>query len=68
MEIHLYQPNNKGGNMSKTQATIKISPFTHEVLKGVKDFTGKPITRIIEDLVRAEYPAKYKKALTKESK
>ncbi|MEE9352560.1 MAG: hypothetical protein V3U78_09890 [Thiotrichaceae bacterium] len=47
--------------MSKMQATIKISPFTHEVLKGVKEFSGKPITRIIEDLVKKEYPAKYKK-------
>ena len=47
--------------MSKTQATIKISPFTHDVLKGIKEFTGKPITRIVEDLVRAEYPGKYKK-------
>tara|TARA_R110002167_G_scaffold256475_2_gene462859 strand:- start:1956 stop:2105 length:150 start_codon:yes stop_codon:yes gene_type:complete len=42
------------------QASIKISTFTHGVLKDVKAITGKSITRIIEDLVKAEYPAKYK--------
>lgn len=45
--------------MSK-QASIKISAFTHGVLKDVKELTGKSITRIVEDLVKAEYPAKYK--------
>lgn len=45
--------------MSK-QASIKISTFTHGVLKDVKGITGKSITRIVEDLVKAEYPAKYK--------
>ena len=49
----------KGNNMP--QASIKISTFTHGVLKEVKALTGKSITRIIEDLVKAEYPAKYKK-------
>ena len=43
------------------QASIKISTFTHGVLKDVKAITGKSITRIIEALVKAEYPAKYKK-------
>jgi hypothetical protein len=43
------------------QASIKISTFTHSVLKDVKELTGKSITRIVEDLVKAEYPAKYKK-------
>jgi len=45
----------------KDYTTIKIDTFTHKVLKDVKDLTGKSITRIVEDLVKAEYPAKYKK-------
>jgi len=52
----------------KDYTTIKIDTFTHKVLKDAKELTGVPVSRIIEDLVKAEYPAKYKKALTKESK
>jgi hypothetical protein len=40
--------------------TIKIDDFTLSVLKGVKDATGRPISRIIKDLVKAEFPNKYK--------
>jgi len=47
--------------MIKTQASIKIDTFTHQVLKDAKELTGKSITRIIQDLVRSEYPARYKK-------
>lgn len=52
--------NNKQRN-NMPQASIKISTFTHSVLKDVKELTGKSITRIVEDLVKAEYPAKFKK-------
>jgi len=40
--------------------TIKIDEFTLDVLKGVKYATGRPISRIVKDLVKAEYPNKYK--------
>ena len=45
----------------KDYITIKIDTFTHKVLKDAKALTGVPVSRIIEDLVKAEYPAKYKK-------
>ncbi len=45
----------------KEYTTIKIDAFTHSVLKSAKELTGVPVSRIIEDLVKAEYPAKYKK-------
>lgn len=48
--------------MKKDYTTIKIDAFTHNVLKDAKELTGVPVSRIIEDLVKAEYPAKYKKA------
>lgn len=47
--------------MSNSQSSIKIDTFTHQVLKDAKELTGKSITRIIKDLVRSEYPARYKK-------
>jgi hypothetical protein len=49
----------KRGTM-KNQATIKISTFTHQVLKDAKDFTGETITDIVNRLVKKEYPNKYK--------
>jgi len=52
--------NQRSKKQMSNQASIKISTFTHGVLKDVKGITGKSITRIVEDLVKAEYPAKYK--------
>jgi len=46
----------------KDYTTMKIDTFTHKVLNDAKKLTGVPINRIVEDLVKAEYPAKYKKA------
>ena len=42
------------------QATIKVSTKAHEVLKKAKALTGKPICRIIDDLLKAEYKGMYK--------
>ena len=42
------------------QATIKVSTKAHEVLKQAKKLTGKPICRIIDDLLKAEYKGMYK--------
>lgn len=47
--------------MQNKQATIKIDTFTHQVLKDAKEITGKSITRIVKDLVKAEYPRKFDK-------
>jgi predicted CopG family antitoxin len=44
----------------RTQATIKISSFTHQVLKRAKSFTGESITDIVNRLVEREYPKQYK--------
>lgn len=41
--------------------STKIDDFTWEVLKQVKKLTGVPISRIIKDCVKREYPNMYKK-------
>jgi len=49
-------------NLKIEYKTIKIDEFTLDVLKGIKAATGRPISRIIKDLVKSEYPNKYKGA------
>ena len=44
----------------KQYNSIKIDRFTYEVLVAAKGFTGRPISRIVADLVKAEFPNKYK--------
>jgi hypothetical protein len=44
----------------KEYNSIKVDSFTYGVLKDAKALTGIPISRIIADLMKKEYPNKYK--------
>ena len=50
----------KNEDTMKEYNSIKIDRFTYDVLVAAKGFTGRPISRIVADLVKSEFPNKYK--------